>query len=94
MSWAELSRVAPIGETTLRMIKYATYRPGKWEILVRMESALHWEDGSVERIVFRDGDPVRKTDPERARIDHVWPDLPLVKRRLVADIVETMHRSP
>lgn len=81
-----------ISESTLRKIEKATYQPmDPWEILIKVEAGMHWVEGSVERIA-RGGAPKLKVDPDLARIQHAWPELPPTVRRVLADVAE-LHRS-
>ncbi len=88
LSWAELARDARIGVRTLHDIHHGTRGNYTAEILTKLESALWWEPGSVERVLAGRGDPVRIPDPHRARIDHAWPDLPLAARAMLADLAD------
>lgn len=81
-----------ISESTLRKIEKATYQPmDPWEILIKVETGMHWMDGSIDRIE-RGGAPKPKPDPDLARLQHAWPGLDPALRRVLADVAE-LHRQ-
>ncbi len=90
LSWSALGRRSGLSARTiydLRTGDREAYRP---DTLDRLESAMWWEVGSVER-VLAGRRPVRKADPDLARIQNAWRDLPLSVRRVLADVAE-LHR--
>lgn len=92
LSWSALARRTGVSLRTvydLRSGERTSYHP---ETLDRLETALGWETGSVERVL--DGrDPRRKPDPDLARIHHAWRGLPPEVRRVLADVAEN-YRAP
>lgn len=87
LSGAALARRAGFSERTLYAIlkvEQDSYHP---ETLARLESALYWETGSVERALSGRA-PRRKPDVDLARLQHVWSDLPPLLRRTLADVAE------
>lgn len=92
LSWAELARYAGIGERTLYKIRHAERSSYDDETLARLESALGWDYGSVQRVL--DGrEPVRLPDPQLARVLHAWPDLTPAAREAVAATAEAHRRA-
>jgi hypothetical protein len=88
LSWAQLARAAKMSPRTLydlRAGERTSYQAGT---LDRLELALQWQPGSVER-VLAGGSPRRKSDPEMARIQAVWADLPIEVRRVIAAAAES-----
>lgn len=87
LSWARLAKSAGMSARTiydLRAGERTSYQP---ETLDRLELALRWEPGSIDR-VLSGRSPIRKTDPDMARIQQAWPDLPPSVRRVLADVAE------
>jgi transcriptional regulator with XRE-family HTH domain len=54
----------------------------------RIEIALCWQVGSVERVVNEEGPPVLVDDPEFDRLSNAWRRLSIRDRRLLADGAE------
>lgn len=87
MSWAALARYAGFGERTLYEIHKGAKTSYDAETLARLETAVWWEPGSVE-LVLKGLEPRRVADPDLARIQHAWPDLPPPVRRVLGDVAE------
>lgn len=86
-SWAGLARRARLSERTIYDMRHAVQSSYSQDTLDRIESALWWQPGSVERVL--DGlPPRREEDPDLARIHHAWRDLPPDVRRVLADVAE------
>lgn len=90
VSWSALARAGGLSPRTLFDLRNARASQYHADTLDRLESALRWESGSVER-VLRGRPPIRKQDLEWARIEQAWPDLPLSVRQLLANIAESMR---
>lgn len=87
LSWARLAKSAGMSARTLydlRTAERTSYQP---ETLDRLELALQWEPGSVERVLAGRA-PLRKADPDMSRIQQAWPDLPPSVRRVLADVAQ------
>lgn len=87
VTWPGLAKRAGISARTLYDIRSAertSYHP---ETLDRLESGLAWERGSIERVLAGRA-PIRKPDPDLARLQHAWRDLPAEVRRVLADVAE------
>lgn len=92
LSGAALARRCGFSERTAYAIlnaEQASYHP---DTLARLESGLWWEGGSVER-VLGGRKPQRKPDPDLARIEHAWRDLPPILRRVLADVADLHSRG-
>ena len=87
LSWARLAKTAGMSPRTLYDLRAGERTSYQAETLDKLELALHWESGSIDR-VLGGRSPLRKADPEMARIQRVWPDLPPHMRRLLADVAE------
>lgn len=82
-----------IGESTLRKIEKAAYRPmDPDDILFKVERGMHWAEGSVARIA-RGGAPKLTPDPDLARLQGLWSGLDPIVRRALADLAEMYRRS-
>ena len=93
LSWPALAKRAGISPRTLfdvRKGERTSYHP---ESLDRLESGLGWEHGSIER-VLSGREPKRKPDPDLARLQHAWRDLPVEVRRTLADVAEFYVKRP
>lgn len=87
LSWTRLAKSAGMSPRTLydlRTAERTSYQP---ETLDRLELALQWESGSIERVLAGRA-PIRKSDPDMARIQQAWPDLPASVRRVLADVAQ------
>lgn len=101
-TWTDLHTKGPIGSSTVNSIKNVRYHPTRdnWGKLRILESVLGWEWGSLERILYEDLGPLRKPDPLKAYIEHVWPKLTVAARTRVqlaaeAEVVTVrMERKP
>ncbi len=92
LSGAGLAKRCGFSERTVYAIlnsEQTSYHP---DTLTRLESALWWEQGSVER-VLGGRKPTRKPDPDLARIEHAWRDLPPILRRVLADVADLHSRG-
>lgn len=90
LSWAALARYAGISPRTLYEVHKGERTSYDAETLARLESALWWQPGSVD-LVLAGRRPQRIPDPDLARVQHAWPDLPPAVRRVLADVAE-LHR--
>lgn len=86
-SWSGLARRARMSPRTLYDLRQGARTSYEGEILDRLETALAWEPGSIERVLDGRG-PRRMADPDLARIHHAWRDLPPDVRRVLADVAE------
>ncbi len=87
MTWAAFVAYSGLGKRTvydLRAGIRTAYDPGT---LARLESALWWEYGSVDK-VLKGQEPDRIQDPYMARLRHAWPTLTPEVRALLADLAE------
>lgn len=91
LSWTRLAKSAGMSPRTLFDLRNADRTSYQPETLDRLELALHWEPGSVERVLIGRA-PRRKSDPDMARLQQAWPDLPPSVRRVLADVAE--HYRP
>lgn len=87
LSWSALSRRSGVSLRTLYDLRRGERTSYSLETMDRLEDALHWQHGSIERVV--DGRrPQRKPDPDMARIEAAWRNLPPAVRRVLADVAE------
>jgi transcriptional regulator with XRE-family HTH domain len=91
LSWSALARRARVSPRTLFDLRQGDRSSYEGEILDRIETALGWQPGSIER-VLEGRAPTRMADPDLARIHHAWRDLPPEVRRVLADVAE--HYRP
>ncbi len=87
MSWAKFIRSSGLGRSTIYDLRAGTRTSYESDTLARLEAALRWNPGSVER-VLRGGDPDRIEDAKLARVLKGWPDLTPEVQALIADLVE------
>ena len=83
----EFARAAGLSVRTVLSLESGEkphYSPGT---LAAVESTLGWEPGSCLQAVAG-GEPRRSTDPELARIMHVWHRLSRRERRMVVRVAE------
>lgn len=89
LSYPALARRSGFSVRTLDDLRAGvrtSYRP---DTLGQLESGLAWEPGSIER-VLAGLSPVRKPDPDLARIHHAWRNLSPDVRRALAEVAERL----
>lgn len=91
LTWPGLAKRAGISPRTLYDIRSGERNSYHPETLDRLESGLGWEHGSIDRVLSGRA-PARKSDPDLARIEHAWRDLPPEVRRVLADVAEGFAR--
>jgi transcriptional regulator with XRE-family HTH domain len=88
----ELAEAAQLSRRTIRSIESAErdrYRP---TTLGKLEGALGWVDGSVDRIV-EGRSPRREPDPLLARLLDGWPQLSADQQVVIVALVEVLNRQ-
>lgn len=82
---AEFAEDVGVSVRTIGNLEAGEVRQYDAQTIARLEHALGWAPGSVER-VLEGGAPVVETDELLAIIRQAWPRLPVEARRLLAEL--------
>lgn len=63
----------------------------KVDTIAAVEIALHWEPGSVDRVV-RGGRPIPQRNPDLEELVRIWWELPDPARRMLLRLAREAHR--
>ena len=86
LSPAQLAAQIGLSKRTIENVEAGGRDTYRHTTLSRIEDALGWEPGSVERILAG-GDPARTRDPVLEQLAVLWPSLTPRQRRAVLELV-------
>ena len=83
---AEFAREVGLSVRTVGALEAGEHRSYDETTVVRVESALGWAPGSLDRVA-NGGRPIVERDPMLARIVDAWPRLPTEIKRMLSQLV-------
>jgi transcriptional regulator with XRE-family HTH domain len=91
---AEFADDAGVSVRTIGNLEAGEVRQYDAQTIARLEAALGWAPGSVQR-VLEGGAPVVESDELLAIVRQAWPRLPVEARRLLAELaLRALHDGP